>query len=381
MTVNLPINIIQEIQLLKEYLDLVDGNFISERLCVSVSRGWVTYRDPDNDWYHVTYYAQIQHSQFDISLPRIADGYLNDFLESYTEEYREDLSDLQSERLLKQKEIEWKLRIISDYSREEHIKRLIWALADKNDESLRISIENNAQIILSPDRIINFNEFHADGMCFEIVSHNTPRVTSADFRDVKLKAIDGLFGGYPNYGNRRPCLPNKKFLRIPYKIYKFGLGNCRIVGLAAGVFDNMGDVEVLELPNTLRQVEWSLWQCRKLKEIRINNSYDINGFKSIDGVLFSGDKKKLIAYPNNHGEEYEVPEGTEIIASKAFKDCFNLKRLILPSSLKTIGLNAFYRCESLKLIQVNGPEDTLYCEGLFGNYGNVNPKWEYSCLP
>ena len=141
----------------------------------------------------------------------------------------------------------------------------------------------------------------------------------------------------------------------------------------------MSDVEVLELPNTLRQVEWSLWQCRKLKEIRINNSYDINGFKTLDGVLFSGDMKILIAYPNNHGAEYEVPEGTEIIANKAFKDCFNLKRLILPSSLRTIGLNAFYRCESLKLIQVNGPKNRIYYEGLFGNYGNVNPIWEYHC--
>lgn len=373
----LPQYLIHEIQKIKDYLRIIDGNFISSNLYGVLSKGWVKYRNPEQDWYHSTFFPQLKSTGLINNINIDEDGYLRDFLDSYTEEYRVEFSEQQSEVLLKQIEEKWKVRVLPDYSREEHIKRLIWAIADGCEESMRVSIENYAQKFLSPNQNINFREFWAEGMFFEVVCHNSPRKTSADLRDVRLKAFMGIWGNVYNYEKRKPCLPNKPFLRIPTKIYKPGLGWCKIVGLSAGVFDYLSEVEILEMPNTLKQVEWSLWHCRKLKEIRIINSYDVDGFKTIDGVLFSGDLKTLVAYPNNHGAEYKVPEGVEIIANKAFKDCLNLRKLMLPSSLKSIGLNAFYRCENLELITMNKSEGTIDYKGLFGNYGNVNPRWEY----
>ena len=39
----------------------------------------------------------------------------------------------------------------------------------------------------------------------------------------------------------------------------------------------------------------------------------------VDGVIFSADGKTLIKYPDDKiGEEYTVPEGTEVIGENAF---------------------------------------------------------------
>lgn len=61
----------------------------------------------------------------------------------------------------------------------------------------------------------------------------------------------------------------------------------------------------------------------------------------IDGVTFSADKKTLIKYPADKvGEEYVVPEGTEIIAERAFEGS-PLRSITLPLSLNEIGNYAF----------------------------------------
>ena len=65
----------------------------------------------------------------------------------------------------------------------------------------------------------------------------------------------------------------------------------------------------------------------------------------IDGVLFSKDRKTLFRFPNNKNwleETYEVPEGTEVIFTRAFENSVLYKSVILPSSLKLIGDEAFF---------------------------------------
>ena len=58
-------------------------------------------------------------------------------------------------------------------------------------------------------------------------------------------------------------------------------------------------------------------------------------FCSIDGVLFSKDRKTLVKYPPaKHDKEYIIPEGTERISFFAFSNyCFNLEKLRLSESV------------------------------------------------
>lgn len=69
---------------------------------------------------------------------------------------------------------------------------------------------------------------------------------------------------------------------------------------------------------------------------------------SIDGVLFSKDKKTLICYPcGKEGEEYWVPKEVEIIETEAFLNVEHLERIHLPKNLIEIKEDAFVDCLKL----------------------------------
>ena len=94
-------------------------------------------------------------------------------------------------------------------------------------------------------------------------------------------------------------------------------------------------------------------------------------YSTVDGVLFSKDGKKLIAYPHRkptviytipdgvttigqyafyNADDLEtvvIPEGVTKIEQYAFADCNNIYECILPSSLTDIGQNAFHYCNHL----------------------------------
>ncbi len=76
-----------------------------------------------------------------------------------------------------------------------------------------------------------------------------------------------------------------------------------------------------------------------------------------DGVLFDADKNTLMRYPNAGASEYDVPEGTKIIAKFAFINCATLETLRLPASLTEIRAGAFMGCSTLKEIYFEGTKD------------------------
>ena len=67
-------------------------------------------------------------------------------------------------------------------------------------------------------------------------------------------------------------------------------------------------------------------------------------FALVDGVLYSRDRKTLIRYPVSRRERaFEVPAGTERIASGAFTGAVALTAVTLPQGLRVIGHEAFAR--------------------------------------
>lgn len=102
---------------------------------------------------------------------------------------------------------------------------------------------------------------------------------------------------------------------------------------------------------------------KRFKKISVakDNPY----YTDIDGVLFTKDLKRLICYPcGKSGKKYVVPDTVEIIDEHAFADNTNLRKVVLPSSLKRIEFHAFFQCE--KLAVINLPENLEYIgEGCF----------------
>ena len=79
-------------------------------------------------------------------------------------------------------------------------------------------------------------------------------------------------------------------------------------------------------------------------------------YQSIDGVLFSADGKTLISYPDARTDlHYDVPAGTETIATGAFSDgmmSIPLQTISLPVGLKQIQTFAFSGCGRLNSLTV-----------------------------
>ena len=79
-------------------------------------------------------------------------------------------------------------------------------------------------------------------------------------------------------------------------------------------------------------------------------------FVSVDGILYSKDKKKLVMCPWGNGlKEFHIPEGTERIGNYAFIAHPTLTEVHLPSTLTAIEPGAFSACTSLKGFYYSDP--------------------------
>ena len=122
---------------------------------------------------------------------------------------------------------------------------------------------------------------------------------------------------------------------------------------------NNETLQTIYIGKNVRQIgDWAMTNDRSLKAFVVDEANEY--FCSDDGVLFSKDKKTLIAYPNARNIEldrfgqttdtttYTVPDGVEIIANRAFYRCVYLTEVTMPASVTTIGEMAFHCCKGLK---------------------------------
>lgn len=117
-------------------------------------------------------------------------------------------------------------------------------------------------------------------------------------------------------------------------------------------------LESVVIPGSVGKIEdFAFGKCTHLKEIVVSSAN--NKFSSIDGVLFSGNRKRIIAYPAGKGDKsYTVPDGVTSIPSYAFYHCDTLEELVIPASVTRFENNAVYYCEQLKVIRYLGKPKT-----------------------
>lgn len=99
-------------------------------------------------------------------------------------------------------------------------------------------------------------------------------------------------------------------------------------------------LKTLILPASLRSFcEWNLFRT-VIADYLVDPDNPV--YCDVDGVLYSKDRKTLIAYPPGRTEEsFTVPEGTETIGPSAFSQNEHIRRVFLPDSVQTIGDYAF----------------------------------------
>ncbi len=97
--------------------------------------------------------------------------------------------------------------------------------------------------------------------------------------------------------------------------------------------------------------------------------------RDINGAIYSKDGKKL--FKGCFVETFQIPNGVEIICDRAFqpeekKDRSIIRKIILPESVKAIGVCAFANNERLEEINIPSSVQYLSCNNPFGGCFSLN---------
>lgn len=99
------------------------------------------------------------------------------------------------------------------------------------------------------------------------------------------------------------------------------------------------DIEKLELPESIEVIEAETFRnCTNLKKVVLPKKLK----KIAESTFFYCQSL----------EEITIPEGVERIGARAFYNCINLKKVSLPRTLEEIGAGAFQGCHSLEEITI-----------------------------
>lgn len=129
------------------------------------------------------------------------------------------------------------------------------------------------------------------------------------------------------------------------------LGDTRLHWLSTSAFLYCGKLKSITIPATVVGMGINpFMESLSLTEINVAEGNPV--LSSIDGVLFSKDKKTLIAFPAGKTKNYVVPDGTETIANSAFCMARKLRTVKFPESVTLIEGNAFMRVDSLEKIEL-----------------------------
>lgn len=120
----------------------------------------------------------------------------------------------------------------------------------------------------------------------------------------------------------------------------------KVEKIGAYAFANRNAIKEVNLPSTLKEFSSTAFNfCEKIEKYTIK---DCDAYTVQDGVLFTKDKKTIVAYPTNREKHtYKIPDGTENLGDYAFSYCMSLHEIELPDSLVTLGDYCFYMTGTL----------------------------------
>lgn len=157
---------------------------------------------------------------------------------------------------------------------------------------------------------------------------------------------------------------------------KVDMTDCKFDSIGHNAFRSSKNIEAFLLPESLETIANDAFvETTGNKEFKLQ--YTSDWFEVLEGVLFSKDKKDLVAFPaGKEIAEYTVPFGTAKIVSCSFSasklkslsmpyglinlepwafEGTNFTSLTLPATVTTIGRGAFLGCGSVKHLYIQNP--------------------------
>ncbi len=131
--------------------------------------------------------------------------------------------------------------------------------------------------------------------------------------------------------------------------------------------DNLASVSI---PSSVMSIgEYAFTACSAAIFVDANNT----NYMSQDSLLFNKSKNRLIQCGTSKIGNYVIPSTVDTIGENAFYNCKSLTSVSLPASVASISDLAFYNCTGLTSITVNGlPVLIDSSDGVFENVDKIN---------
>lgn len=120
--------------------------------------------------------------------------------------------------------------------------------------------------------------------------------------------------------------------------------------IKGGTFSNCISLSEITIGKGTLDVQGSAFDyCSSLRAIYVDDENEM--YSSVDGTLYSKGSKTLVRCPTGlYKDDFLVPDGIEVIAENAFKECENIRKFTLPRSLVEIGNFAFTNCAMTSIV-------------------------------
>lgn len=150
-----------------------------------------------------------------------------------------------------------------------------------------------------------------------------------------------------------------------------------VTKISKGAFYRNQNLKTITILDNVSEFKQSVF-CEAASLTNIVVSETNPYFSSAQGVIFNKDKTKLIHYPSaKTNTSYDVPDTVVEIADDSFINSVNLEEVILHTGLETIGICAFEACDNLKSIVIPETVETIGAYGLgYGKDSLGYPKVE-----
>ena len=117
-------------------------------------------------------------------------------------------------------------------------------------------------------------------------------------------------------------------------------------------FSNNENLNYVKIPKTVTNIGLSVFSgCPCLTSIDVDSKS--NSFVSVDGILFSKDRKRLVNYPCGKIGDYVIPDGTEHIYG-AFNGCKYITSITIPKSIEKVEEHDYFDDCKFKTVYIQG---------------------------